>query len=39
MYRVIPYDEKYERIVDGMADAVEYGRRGERCDLRYSCAR
>ncbi|KAK3912962.1 Carcinine transporter [Frankliniella fusca] len=36
---VIPYDPKYDHIVEGLVDAVEYGRRGERCDLRYSCAR
>ncbi|XP_026277669.1 uncharacterized protein LOC113206014 [Frankliniella occidentalis] len=36
---MIPYDPKYDHIVEGLVDAVEYGRRGERCDLRYSCAR
>lgn len=39
LHRMIPYDPKYDHIVEGLVDAVEYGRRGERCDLRYSCAR
>jgi len=36
-FRVLPYDSKYDGVLDSLQDAVEFGRNGGRCESKFSC--